>query len=505
MNNNSNLIDSSLYHTLTKDEATLEAAKLFAIQDYNQKYNKAAFMYPTHGNLRRSLYPKHLIHFAAGQDYRQRLLMAGNRIGKTTAAAYELYCHLTGRYPEWWQGKKFTQANTWWVCGKKSQTVQQILQPMLLGGGLDFGSGMIPREYLDIATMTEATRVTTKIDAFRVHHVNGGWSLVEFKSYEQGRGAFEGTERSIWLDEEPPQDVYLECLLRTMTGDNILVMTFTPSDGMTEVIDKFTCGGNYSEGKKAPGRWLTMIGWDDLPPHLDEATKVEILASIPEYQRDARTKGIPSLGSGAVYPVHEDLLVIPPFEIPKHFRRAYAIDFGWDDPTAILWGAIDPETNIIYFYAEHYLSRHPPAIHASVIKQRNTAADMTIPGVADPSGGGKGTHDGLRTRQLYETDYQLSWINADNSIEPGISTVVDLMIAGKIKVFSTCINFISEFRSYRRQNGKLAGNDHLMDCLRYWVMTARTLAKSKTQWDVDSTMPEYEHNIFQSADMWLYR
>ena len=78
------------------------------------------------GPLRRELYPKHMEFFAAGREFKLRLFMAGNRIGKTFAAAYELACHLTGEYPAWWEGKRFKHNNSWWVCGVDSKLIRVI-------------------------------------------------------------------------------------------------------------------------------------------------------------------------------------------------------------------------------------------------------------------------------------------------------------------------------------------------------------------------------------------
>jgi len=71
---------------------------------------------------------------------------------------------------------------------------------------------------------------------------------VQFKSYDQGREAFQGTEQDgIWLDEEPPEDVYTECLLRTMTNNGLVMLTFTPLRGMSSVVLAFLPGGAVPE------------------------------------------------------------------------------------------------------------------------------------------------------------------------------------------------------------------------------------------------------------------
>src|SRR5580765_5990309 len=41
----------------------------------------------------------------AGKAFRERGFMAGNQLGKTLAGSAEAAMHLTGRYPDWWQGR----------------------------------------------------------------------------------------------------------------------------------------------------------------------------------------------------------------------------------------------------------------------------------------------------------------------------------------------------------------------------------------------------------------
>jgi phage terminase large subunit-like protein len=70
-----------------------------------------------------------------------------------------------------------------------------------------------------------------------VRHVSGGTSTIGLKSFDQGRKKFQGTAKDcIWLDEEPPMDVYTECLTRTMTRNGIMICTFTPLEGLSDVV-----------------------------------------------------------------------------------------------------------------------------------------------------------------------------------------------------------------------------------------------------------------------------
>jgi len=184
--------------------------------------------------------------FRVGAKYRERCAMCGNRVGKTLGmGGYEMTCHLTGLYPAWWEGKRFHKATDCWAAGKTNETTRDIIQSKLLGPvvyeGLKkktSGTGLIPGDRL--GSITWKSGVPNLVDTVRVRHISGDWSLLGLKAYQQGRGAYEGTEKDvIWLDEEPPIDVYGECLIRTMTTRGIVMLTFTPLEGIDEVVMSF--------------------------------------------------------------------------------------------------------------------------------------------------------------------------------------------------------------------------------------------------------------------------
>ena len=171
--------------------------------------------------------------------------MAANRIGKTFGAGgYETAVHLTGIYPDWWEGRRFKRRVRAWAAGKTNETTRDIVQQTLLGNVIQGprkyfdGTGVIPGHL--IAAITWKQGVTDLADTVRIVHSTGQYSELGFKSYQQGRGSFEGTSREvIWLDEEPPEDVYGECLIRTATTDGITMLTFTPLEGMSAVVMSF--------------------------------------------------------------------------------------------------------------------------------------------------------------------------------------------------------------------------------------------------------------------------
>lgn len=97
---------------------------------------------------------------------------------------------------------------------------------------------MIPRDCVD--RIAPAPGIPGHVDYAKVLHVSGKHSTVQFRSYDQGRKAWQGTERDgIWMDEEPPEDIYTEAVLRTMTTNGIIIATFTPLLGLTNVALSF--------------------------------------------------------------------------------------------------------------------------------------------------------------------------------------------------------------------------------------------------------------------------
>ena len=172
--------------------------------------------------------------------------------GKTESGAYEVTAHLTGLYPHWWEGRRFSRPTRFWAAGKTNETTRDIVQAKMLGKIVGSGpaksvdgTGMMLGE--KVGSVRWKQGITDFIDTVRVKHVSGGWSLLGLKSYQQGRGSFEGTEQDgIWLDEEPPLDVYEECLVRTATTGGIVMLTFTPLEGISDTVKQFLPGDYFT-------------------------------------------------------------------------------------------------------------------------------------------------------------------------------------------------------------------------------------------------------------------
>lgn len=177
--------------------------------------------------------------FEAGARYQERCFMAANRVGKTIVGAYEVTMHLTGDYPIWWPGRRFSEPTEAWAAGDTGETTRDVVQLELMGPVGQFGTGMIPHRYL-VGEPSARRSIADAVDTAQIKHASGGVSILGFKSYDQGRRKFQGTKKHvIWLDEEPPSDVYDECMLRLMTVDGLMLCTFTPLMGLTEIALRY--------------------------------------------------------------------------------------------------------------------------------------------------------------------------------------------------------------------------------------------------------------------------
>ncbi|MBF5091925.1 hypothetical protein F1640_18390 [Novosphingobium sp. NBM11] len=220
-------------------------------------------------------------------------------------------------------------------------------------------------------------------------------------------------------------------------------------------------------------KYLVTAGWDDVP-HIEEQTKAELLANTPPYLRDARRNGTPSLGSGAIYPVEQSLFTVAPFAIPAHWAKAYGLDVGWNR-TAAPFGAWDRDSDVLYIYAEHYLGQAEPSVHAAGIRARGT----WLTGAIDPAARGRSQRDGEQLLADY-VNLGLNLVMADNGVEAGILAVWERLASGRLKVFSSCQNWLAEHRLYRRdEKGHIVKKfDHMMDATRYLVRMLPLIAKT---------------------------
>ncbi len=391
-------------------------------------------------------------------------------------AGYEVMSHATGRYPDWWDGKRFTQPTMGWVGNSSFEQVRDNPQRVLLGRGspAQWGTGMIRKsDILDYSLIRSGS--PDCCDVVWVQHASGGRSMIKFKAYEQGRQRWQGeTLNYIWCDEEPPEDVYGEALRRLAVLKGLMMITMTPLLGMTEVVGYFHPEPNMQR------RSLVMMDITEAEHYTPEEAEEEIQAMKP-HERAARARGEPMLGSGRIFPVADEAVVVDWFSVPQSWPRVIELDIGYDHPTAAVLMAIDRENDRMYLIDEYSQTEEIVTVHAAALKPWGEYP------IAWPHDGYEHSKDsGLAIADLYRNEGLKMWHEhatfppvpgkktGGYGLQAGLDEMLDRMRTNRFKVFSNCTKWLQEFRTYHRKDGKVVKlRDDLISASRIAMMMRR--------------------------------
>ena len=431
-------------------------------------------------------YPKQGVFHAAGRKYRNRLLRSGNQLGKTFSGAHEVAMHLTGEYPDWWRGYRFTGPIIAWATGDAGDSVRDTTQRLLIGEPNRWGTGAIPARCLT-PMMSKARGVTGLLDYIRIKSRFGGTSMLRFRYYKQERTTWQGPPVDlIWYDEEPPEDMYAEGQARTIKTRGITIITYTPVKGRTQVTQK------YIVEKIRPSTYHDTLMTIDDAGHMTPEKIKEEKERWPEHEWPARLYGQPMQGEGLIYPVSESDIVVPPREIPDYWPQLGALDFGWTHPTAAVRIVHDRDNDIVYVVAEYRLAKTQTDQHVINLKPWGAHLKWSWPH------DGEQVNDrgyGIATSQIYRNaglkmmprhsgyphrEADGSSRLSRTSVERGIQDILDRMRNGTFKVFSNCAMWLEERRLYHRKDNKIVKQeDDLMDATRVAIMSLRHAAIPK--------------------------
>lgn len=419
-----------------------------------------------------------------GASKRERLLRAGNQNGKTYAGGNELSYHLTGLYPDWWEGRRFDKPVVAWASSNTGETTRDNPQRALIGlVGEVVGTGSIPKRL--IVDYKPARGVADLLDYVKVSHVSGGVSTLRFKYYEQGRQKWQGPPVDIvWFDEEPPDDVYSEGKARTIATDGIVYTTFTPLLGMSSVVRRFL-------SEPSDDRADINMTIDDAE-HIPAEERERIIAGFPAHERDARAKGIPILGSGRIFPVADDDIKVTAFKPSESWPQIGGLDFGWDHPTAAVKLALDEESDTIYIIAAYKKSKATPVIHAAALKAWGPSMPWAWPhdGFQHDKGSGETLKDQYTMHGLNMLFERATFADGGAGVEAGIMEMLDRMQTGRLKVFGHLEEWFEEFRLYHRRDGKVVKeNDDLLSATRYAMMMLRHAVPQNARQTQLKTLP----------------
>ena len=393
--------------------------------------------------------------------------MAGNQLGKTIGGGFEAAIHATGRYPDWWGGRRFDKPTVGWAAGVTGESTRDTVQRVLLGRPNAHGTGSIPKDAIESAVA--ARGVADLIDTIRIKHVSGGFSTIGLKSYEKGRAKWQGeTLDWVWFDEEPDAGIYTEGLTRTNATGGLVWMTFTPLMGMSDVVRRFLL-------EESTDRSVTAMTIEDAE-HYTPEQRAQIIASYPAHEREARANGVPVLGSGRVFPIAEEDVRCAAFEIPKTWPRLGGLDFGWDHPFAAVELAWDRDTDKIYVTKCHRQREATPVLHAAALKPWGAWLPWAWPhdGLQHDKGSGEQLATQYRTAGLNMLGVRATFEDGTFGVEAGISRMLQRMQTGRLKVFDHLNEWFEEFRLYHRKDGLIVKvKDDLMSATRYGEMMIR--------------------------------
>lgn len=245
--------------------------------------------------------------------------------------------------------------------------------------------------------------------------------------------------------------------------------------------------------KITDSKYLVMAGWNDVP-HLSEKTKRELLESTPPHLRDARSKGIPALGSGAIFPVDERVIAVTPFAIPAHWPRINGLDFGWDHPTAVAGCAWDRDSDVFYVTNGYKRSEAIPAIVSAAVKPWGAWIPVAWPhdGLQHDKGSGEQLAKQYKATGLNMLPERATFEDGGNGVEAGLMEMLERMETGRFKVFSTITEWFDEFRLYHRKDGRVIKEyDDLISASRYALMMKRRakVAPSTTNMNIPDFRP----------------
>ena len=158
--------------------------------------------------------------------------------------------------------------------------------------------------------------------------------------------------------------------------------------------------------------------------------------------------------------------LVEPFDIPKDWPRVIGVDFGYNNPFAAIWLAVDPDNNV-FAYKEYYQREKLPSEAGEEIK-RMCEGERIDAVVCDPS----------RPEAIEELrQLGLPAQSGNNVVLHGIQKVSEKMQSKQLFFFRGLENTLNEIEAYSwkvtngaKQEQPVKEFDHLMDAMRYAIM-----------------------------------
>ena len=413
---------------------------------------------------------KHLKQLAFHKcNKKNRWVFGGNRSGKTECGAVEVVYLARGIHPF----KKVNKATSGWVVSLSSQVQRDVAQAKIMA--------YLNPDWIQDVVMSSGRKdnaLNGVIDYILVKNIFGTISRIGFKSCDQGREKFQGTSLDyVWFDEEPPEDIYIECKMRVMDVNGEIFGTMTPLKGLTFVYNEI-----YLNQHNDPNIWHIFMQWDD-NPYISEEAKNAMKSSMSEDELKSRQFGEFRDFGGRVYTeFDENVNVIEPFDVPIEWQDKISIDPGLKNPLSAHWYCVDFDNNI-YVVAEHYESEKDISYHSEQIKAISDRLNWyrgyggMIEAIIDSAANQQTLASQRSVTELFY-DYGIlvnPQVNKDmfSGIQRVKSYLKNAKGESKLYIFKTCTNLIRELKTYHWGNSDVPvkKDDHSLDELRYYIMT----------------------------------
>ena len=433
---------------------------------------------------------KHQLDFFKTGNADRRGILAANRVGKTVSTCYETAMHLTGIYPDWWEGHRFNKPITCMVAGEGWSQVALVLQAELLGTQdvkitENLGTGAIPRDRIVVDTMRNDGANCIGVE---IRHISGANSYLLFANYTQEVRQLQGFKLNLAVfDEQPPDDFFSEIVTRTATTQGKVLCSFTPLKGLNGLVSKFW---NREDGYE-----FVRVSWDDVPeydpwgqPFLLMETRRQLERDYLPHEREARIAGKPVMGKGAVFQIRNwptyntgeiDFARIP------NIQRVIALDLGLvNDKTVISLMYWEPYERVAYLHKQIIVQGIEEAVPSQYINHllRPEVYGTPIVLPADASTPGRYTMSSSSIRELFES-YELNVYHkpimnppdsegrVTNHKSYGINQMRQMLEVGSLMVNSNCTQFLSDAQNYYvDERGRFSDPDDTIDSARYALL-----------------------------------
>lgn len=396
-------------------------------------------------------------------DKKNRWVFGGNRSGKTECGAVETVWRARGIHP-FLQNKKEV---TGWVVSLTREVQREVAQKKILY--------YINPDWIENVVMVSGKSDFPEggvIDYITIKTVFGGRSKICFKSCEMGREKFQGASLDfVWFDEEPPEEIYDECLMRVMDTKGCVYATMTPLKGLTYVYYRI-----YLNDRNDDDIWHTFMEWAD-NPYLDQ-DEVEKKTKTMSQESLLRRRYGKFVGvSGPVYPEFDQTIhVIEPFSVPKEWYDNISIDPGLSNPLSCHWYAKDGDGNV-YVIREHYMKDKDVGYHSQKIKQIcdelgwQKDRNGRISALIDSASNQRTLASQKSVAELFFESGIAVCPSVNKDVSFGINIVKRYLGDKKLFIFKNCVNMIREIKGYVWGDGESPKkvDDHAMDELRYYL------------------------------------